>query len=734
VSPSRRTTGLVPLVAATRPEETAAALAARHAPTGDRPALRKDAVVRRVVQMGQVTWVVKNPETVKYYYFEDSEWGLIELFDGTRTRAEIFEEYRSRFPRAGIELSLILDYEEMLRKTELVEQSVAEKNLGLLGKFKTLRQRAAEEKAEGFNPFFILFHVFDPNRFLDRTAKYVRWIWTPPVVAVWAVGAVWTVGVFIGHWAPIWTGTYELYAFLRKPLIDAVQFFLILSSIGLVHEMSHAYSTKIYGGQVHDIGIALLYFTPAFYCDTTDSLLFESKWERLWVCTAGIYIEGFLCSAATALWVASYPDTLLNELAYKTMLFTGVSTVFFNINPLIKIDGYYALSSVLEMSELREDSLRYLGAVFQRRVLRLAVEVPVVSRRKRRIYWIYGTLALAYTVVIMRFIGGLFFNFYSKYFPNVAIVLLIVTLYRLFRKRVRLATRTARLLYLDKKEWILGPKRRIIVVGAVAAAVLLLFVPWTRRRISSEAILRPATTIRIEAPRDAIVTEVLVGERDSVSRETPLFRLASLEAEADVAHFAAETDRFRQASRAAGERSDAAAFHEALRHEAASEAALLDRETRRRRLLVTSPIAGRVLTPRLEDLRNQFVAAGEALAEIGDDRSIVADLPVSERLLDDLSVGAPVRGFLPQRPFHPVDGKVVAISPATLDQPRTATGSLGPAPPQYPDRFVVRAVFENSNGQLRPGGLIRAKIFSRRSSYGARAWRILRRWLQTIFW
>jgi len=734
MSPSRRTTGLVPLVAAAKPEETTAALAARHAPAGDRPALRKDIVVRRLVQMGQVTWVVKNPETVKYYYFEDSAWGLIELFDGTRTRREIFEEYRSRFPGGDVQLSLILDYEEMLRKIELIEQSVAEKNLTLLGRFKTLRQRAAEEKAEGFNPFFILFHVFDPNRFLDKTAKYVRWIWTPPVVAIWAVGAVWTVGVFIGHWGPIWAGTYELYAFLRKPLIDAIQFFLILCSIGLIHEMAHAYSTKIYGGQVHDIGIALLYFTPAFYCDTTDSLLFESKWQRLWVTTAGIYIEGFLCSAATTLWVVSYPDTLLNELAYKTMLFTGVSTVFFNINPLIKIDGYYALASLLEMSELREDSLRYLGAFFQRRILRLAVEVPVVSRRKKRIYWIYGTLALAYTVVIMRFIGGLFFNFYSKYFPDLAIVLLIVTLYRLFRKRVRLATRTARLVYLDKKEWVLAPKKRALLAVTATAVVLFLFVPWTRRKISSEGVSRPSNTVQIEAPEDAVVTEVLVGEGDVVARDRPLVRLTSLVTDADVAHFAAEADRFRQASRAAGEQSDAAAFAEARRQGLASEAALLDRQTRQRRLLVTSPIAGRVLTPRMKDLRSRFVAAGEPLAEIGDDRNIVAELPVSERLLDDLSVGAPVRGLFPQRPMRPIEGKVVSISPATLDQPKTATGSRGAPPPQRPDRFVVRAVFENADGQLRPGGVIRAKIYSRRSSYAERTWRILRRWLQTIFW
>ncbi|HYB53427.1 MAG TPA: hypothetical protein VEG84_06150, partial [Thermoanaerobaculia bacterium] len=296
---------------------------------------------------------MKNPETMKYYNFSDPEWGLIQLFDGERTRTEIFEEYRSQFPREGIELRLILDFEEMLRKADLIEQSVAERNLALLAGARTARQRAAEEKAEGRNIFFIPFHVLDPDRFLNRTVRYVRWIWTPPVVVLWCLGAIWTVSIFVRHWHPIWSGTIELYSFLSKPLLDAIQFFLLLSIIGCIHEFAHAYAVKIYGGDVHDIGIALIYvITPAFYCDTTDALLFENKWHRLWVTAAGIYTEGFMCIAATLAWVVSYPDSFLHDFAYKTMLFTGVSTVFFNINPLIKIDGYYALTSFLEIPEL----------------------------------------------------------------------------------------------------------------------------------------------------------------------------------------------------------------------------------------------------------------------------------------------------------------------------------------------------------------------------------------------
>ena len=228
---------------------------------------------------GEVGWVVKNPQTVKYYNFGEDEWSLISLFDGTRTRTEIHEDYSALLAGDGVEMTLVLDYEEMLRKLDLIELSTAERNLSLLANARTARQRAAEEKAEGFNPFFLLFHVFDPDRLLNRSVKYVRWIWTPPVVAVWCIAALWTVGIFIQHWQPIYEGTYELYAFLRKPFVDILQFFLILCFIGFIHEMSHAYATKIYGGEVHDIGIALLYFTPAFYCDTTDSLLFENKWH-----------------------------------------------------------------------------------------------------------------------------------------------------------------------------------------------------------------------------------------------------------------------------------------------------------------------------------------------------------------------------------------------------------------------------------------------------------------------
>lgn len=721
------------LVSATRAGKSAEALAARHGTRLEKPALKKSLVIRRQVQMGEVTYVVKIPETSKFYLFDEASWGLIELFDGTRTPTEILEEYRRRVGGAEVGLALILDYEEMLRGLEALEQSAAERNLELLSKFRSLRQHRADQKAEGFNVLFMVFKVFDPDRILTRTVRYVRWLWRPTTVAVACACFLFTIGVFATRFDTIWAQTLELYSFFKKPFWDFVQFWVILTSIGFIHEFAHGYTVKMYGGEVHDMGIALLYFTPAFYCDTTDSLLFPSKWQRLWVTVAGIYIEGILCTAATALWVATYPDTLIHELAYKTMLFTGVSTVFFNINPLIKIDGYHALCSYLELSELREDSFRWLGALFQKHVLRLNVDVPVLSRRKKRIFAVYGSLALLYLGAIMLFIAKLLDGFYARFAPDFAIVFLLLTLYLFFRNRVRLVVRISRLFYLDKKELLMSPRARAPLLAAAGALVLLLVLPWYPRTIRMSAVLEPVRSARLQAPEDGVVREVLAHEGDLLRTGQAILRLGSPAVE--TSHLADEA-RLAGATGNAGRSRSAGAAGEAFlaeRHETAAAAGLSSDAARTASLELTSPFEGRLLTARPDDLRGRWVPAGTPLVDVGETTRLAATFPVSERLLRDLAIGETVSLHLVARPFGALRGTIVSIAPAS----RPAGGAEAPEalrPSEMPGRIVVRALFENPDGNLRPGMSGFAKLRGSRVSLAAEAGRVLYRWLRSVFW
>ncbi|MEP6767575.1 MAG: efflux RND transporter periplasmic adaptor subunit [Acidobacteriota bacterium] len=722
------------LVAAKRLDEGIQALAARHGPPDDRPSLRKDLGIRRQVQMGTVSWIVKNPEAMKYFMFQDAEWQLIEMFDGSRSRAQIVAEYNRRAREESIDIQVVLDFEDSLRKMELIELSVAERNLNLLDKFSSMRRRTAEEKSEGFNIFFIRGHVLDPERILQRTVQYVRWIWTWPVAVVTLIASLWTIGVFVQNWDPIWAGTMHLYKFVGKPLVDVLQFFFILCIIGAIHEFGHAYAIKIYGGEVHDIGMALFYFTPVFYCDTSDAFMFPNKWHRLIVVVTGIYIEAMICSGATLVWVFSYPDSLLHDMAYKTMLLTGFATVFFNINPLIKVDGYYALSSVLELPDLREGAFRYLGSLLQKYVFRLPVTVPAMTRRKRFVYTVYGILSMAYTASIMLLIAGALSNFFYKYFPNAAIVLLLLSLYYIFRKRARVVTRTAKLLYLDKKELLMSPRSRIPLAATAILLVLLFVVPWSRRTIRAEATLRPASMVKLEATEEGIVAEVLAREGDRVEPGQALFRVVSPATEETRNRLISQRDRFLSKSSAGLDASNPSLVFQSDRRVSSVEAALVRAESRRKDLVVRSPIAGRILTPRTTDLTGRYVAEGALLAEVGDCRTMTAEIGVSERFLEYLRTGAPVSALVRTASWQTRNGSVASISTATERQPPTA-GKSAPAPPTaMPEKFIVRAVFDNSDGALVPGAAARVKIHLARESYLSRVSSVSWRWLRTLFW
>jgi putative peptide zinc metalloprotease protein len=721
-------------LAASRPEDAGKALAERRGPHSERPVLRKDLGILRQVQLGEVNWIIKNPGTRKYHQFKNWQWQIIRLFDGRRTREQIREQI-SLASGQDVKIELVLEYEEFLRRLEMLHESVAERNLGLLDKFNSFRHQKAEEKAEGFNIFFIMFHVLDPDRFLNKTVKYVRWMWSMPMVFATIAASLWTFGVFVDNWQAIFTGTMDLYHFFGKPLLQVVQFFAILIVVGTIHEFAHAYATKVYGGECHDIGFALFYFTPAFYCDTSDTFMFKNRLHRLWVTIAGIYAEVAIASVATIVWVASYPDTILHEAAYKTMLFTGVSAVLFNINPLIKVDGYYALSSLLQIPDLRETAWKTVGAAFQKHILRLPVEIPPTTRRKRIIYWVYGIFSMMYTATIMYFIYTIFRNFYFRYFPDFGVVFLVLTLTYVFKKKVRTTRRVGKLFYLDKKEWLMSPRSRLPLAITASVLLLVLGIPWSHRRITGTANLKPEEQVRIQAPEDSRVAEVFVHEGDAVSAGQPLFRLTSLAVAADAEQHRAERERMLKKSSVGRASSNPLLAYQSEQMAESEGVALKNAETREGFLLVRSPIAGRVLTSRPEDLVGRNVTAGTDLADVGDCRKLVAEVPVSERLLEYLRVGSPVAAMIRTRPTRTWKGSVVTISPATLLQPVTSVGQDGPdVPASTPDRFVVRAVFDNSDGSLYPGAEARLKIRSHREAYLVRAWNVIWRWLRSVVW
>ena len=68
----------------------------------------------------------------------------------------------------------------------------------------------------------------------------------------------------------------------------------------VIHETGHAVAARYHGVQVGKIGILFFFMAPLAYVDVTDAWKLKSRWSRVQIALAGIYLE--LAVAAIAAW------------------------------------------------------------------------------------------------------------------------------------------------------------------------------------------------------------------------------------------------------------------------------------------------------------------------------------------------------------------------------------------------------------------------------------------------
>src|SRR5256885_10280394 len=99
--------------------------------------------------------------------------------------------------------------------------------------------------------------------------------------------------------------------------------------------------------------LMFLVLVPAPYVDASSDWSFPNKWARVFVGAGGMIIELFVAAILAFVWINTRQGTLINGLALNAMLIASFSTIIFNANPLLRYDGYYILSDLLEIPNLR---------------------------------------------------------------------------------------------------------------------------------------------------------------------------------------------------------------------------------------------------------------------------------------------------------------------------------------------------------------------------------------------
>src|SRR5262249_51176918 len=195
--------------------------------------------------------------------------------------------------------------------------------------------------------------------------------------------------------------------------------------------------------------------------------------KRLLVTLAGAWFEVLCWAIATIFWRVTDPSTIPNYLALVVAATLGIKTLF-NLNPLIKLDGYYLLSDYLEIPNLRRNAYQYIGRCLRRLAPAGQSRQNSVSRREARIYWLYGLFAAAYSTWLLSWILIGLGRFLTVRYQGWGAVLFLGLVVTIFRNTLRKTGRWLASLFVGSQAIVVRMKRlaRLVAIAAVVAAAL----------------------------------------------------------------------------------------------------------------------------------------------------------------------------------------------------------------------------------------------------------------------
>jgi putative peptide zinc metalloprotease protein len=588
------------------------------------PQLDPTLITHETVFDGEPTIGVLQRGKNNYYRFSPSQWELARLFDGQRSYEEVAEIYSSQ---TGVATAVedIRQFAEHLDSAGLNYETHQEKNLAMRDKL--LAQRGRRTKAK-INIAHISFSAWDPDRYfdwLDGVAGnfiYSRWCVLTALLLFAFESAV-----VINNWHSFVTDTTLFFNFAQKDFIEFGRFWILILIVGFLHETAHGLTCKHYGGQVHSMGLMFLYLVPCFFVDVTETWISATKVQRLATIIAGIWIELVLCAIAMMIWLQVPAGGSFHSVMYEFILLTGFASVVINLNPLIKLDGYYVLTEIIEIPDLKERSTEFLSNWVQANVLRLPVEVPVVPRRRVALFTIYCIASGIYSYVLLFVVVRFSYRLGSRWFAEWAILPALALAFVLYRSRLR----SLRRVITESWEKNIKSKFRWRPVYAMAALglIALLFVPLWRDREDAFFVIEPLQSHTICAAVPGRVDAVLVREGQKVRAGEALIHMTSYAAAAMTSAALAETGGARYKtfdSQIKGQSIGIAAADQAVARRMTGLA-----NEAQSSLEITSPADGMVVSENPAFLLDQNVGYGQPLIRIADEaRSVRVFIPASE--------------------------------------------------------------------------------------------------------
>ena len=365
-----------------------------HRVSAIRPKLREHASVSRHRYRGGSWYVLHDHATGRTFRLSASSYLIVGGMDGVRTIDQLWQDAAARLGQEAPSQDELIQLLAQLYSAELLQSEATPDSVELLRRSTRIGRTRWLEKL--FNPLALRVRFWNPDKFLERTSVFTHWFGLNGLL-LWAIIVLPAIVLGLQHWRELSENAADQILAANNILLVGLTFIVLK----IFHELGHGYAVKAFGGTVYEIGIMFLVFTPLPYVDASAASQFRSKWQRALVGAAGMMVEFFLASIALYVWLSVEPG-LVRALAYNVIIVAGISTVLFNGNPLLRYDGYYILSDVIEIPNLAQRASRYWGYLISKYIFGMENIPEVVTTPGERCWFLfYAPASFMYRVFVM---------------------------------------------------------------------------------------------------------------------------------------------------------------------------------------------------------------------------------------------------------------------------------------------------------------------------------------------
>jgi putative peptide zinc metalloprotease protein len=460
---------------------------------------------------GAPQWTLYHPTSNQYFKIGWAEFELLSRFHKVDNRNQLID-------MVNTETSLSVDEDDLVSLFMFLSEN------GLLA---GTQQMMAEQKSKSFwqkmmhGYLYFTIPLIRPDNFLNRMLPYVRPLFEKRFFLV--MMALLCTGIVMAlPRSEEFFNSFTMIFSAEGIILSAI----VLTCIKFIHEFAHGFMAKIYNVPVPHMGVAFIVLYPVFYTEVTGAWRLGDRRARMRIGLAGIQSELYLATIALILWNFMMPG-LGQMICFTIIMISLVGSLFINLNPLMRFDGYYVLSDYSGIENLHAVAIDYARAFIRKTCLGWNEDAPhdyepaIVTKLT-----LFGLIIMLYRLSLFLGIAILVYHVFMKPLGLFAMIFELVWFIGL---PILNEIKTWR----DKRENFMHKTRFWLFIGLLGMALMAFVIPW-RGVVHAPAVMHAQQYQSVFAPAPSKIETVNVIQGQSVQKGDVLVSLSSVFLDAEI--------------------------------------------------------------------------------------------------------------------------------------------------------------------------------------------------------